>query len=257
MSVAILGSGTFQDLYAPVKGKSEWGLDTLTRRLSGARSLLEAFIATLAQGQIYPPTATAESGYYLQTWEPDDDPNVATITLNYKGLVTGGTPLPKAITQIVSAVGQSERDYSTEGIIAGFTEPQGRYYRTDLIWSLSAPSSGPSDPGLSFKGERQRYALSARMEFTYRAVQTTYLYVTIGRPFGPRYIFPDIAYPPIMERARIILNDGTILPRTNWEVFFGLTPTSIDKNISFEASPVTGSPFFECTDVAQRTLGNV
>lgn len=255
MSVAILGSGTFQDLYAPVKGKSEWGMDTLTRRLTGARSLLEAFVASLAQGQIYPPTATAESGYYLQTWEPDDSPNVASVTLNYKGLVTGGTPTPRAISQIVSAVGKTERTFSTEGAVEG--EFQGRLWRRDLLWSVTAPSLPGQILGTSIQGFRDRYAMTAIMEFTYRAVQTTYHYVTVGRPFGPRYVFPDIPYPAILERARIVLNDGTVLPRTNWEVFFGLTPSVVYKNISFEASPVIGSPFFECTDVAQQTLGDV
>lgn len=252
MSTGLLGSGTFLDRYAPVKGKSEWGMDTLTRRLSGARTLLETFISTLAQGDAYP--AGSPNPYYLQTWESDDDPNVATITLNYKGLLAGGTPTPKAVSQIVPAVGQTEADYSTEGIVQGV--PLGREYRTDLI-AGTGETPGPGEYGTSIQFFRKRYALAARMEFTYRAVQTTYRYVTVGRPFGPSYVFPDIPYPAILERARIILNDGTVLPRTNWELFFGLTPAVIYKNISFICEPIIGSPWFECEDVAQQTLGSV
>lgn len=253
MSTAILGSGIFLDLYAPLKGKSEWGMDTLTRKLTGARSLAAAFIATLRQGDPYGADANGNGAYFLQTWDADDDPVKATITLNYKGLQPGGTPVTKATTQIVSSVGQTEADFSTEGEVGGF--PQGRLYRHDLVWSVTS-SDTLSDFGTTVKGFRDRYALSARFDFTYRAVQTTYLYITLGRPAAPRYTAPDIPHASVVERGRITLNDGTILPKVR-AAGFNLVPVIIDENISFEAVPVIGSPFFECTDVARRTLGKI
>lgn len=229
-------------------------MDALTRKLTGARSLAAAFIATLAQGQLYGADANGNGAYFLQTWDADDDPVKATITLNYKGLVTGGTPVPKATTQIVSAVGQTEADFQNEGEVAGV--PQGRLYRHDLLWSVTSPSLPDDILGTSIKGFRDRYALSARFDFTYRAVQTTYLYITIGRPAAPRYTAPDIPYASVVERGRITLNDGTVLPKVR-AAGFNLVPVIIDENISFEAVPVIGSPFFECTDVARRTLGKI
>lgn len=248
MSVAILGSGTFQDSFVPVKGKSEWGMDTLTRKLTGARSLLEAFIGTLSQGQAY-------QGYYLQTWNADDSPDVASITLDYKGLLTGGTPSPKAISSVVSGVGQTTADFSTEGIVAG--TPQGRKYRSDLIWTLTSIPTTGQIVGTTAAGFRDRYALSATLEFAYKIAQTTYRYITQGKPNAPRYTAVDINYPAFIQRGRIILNDGTILPRgVPWETFFDLTPVQINQTVSFQSEPVIGTPFWENEDVVQRILGN-
>lgn len=246
MSLALLGDCTFENACDPVKGKTEWGVDTLARKMMGARSLLSAFIATLAQGQVY-------QGYFLQSWESDDNPDVATITLNYKGLLTGGTPTPKAITDIVSAVGQVTKDFSTEVDTNGI---QGRLYRKDLLWSVSQPLLDTNIFGVVGKGFRDRYAQFARMDFTYEACQTTYRYIHIGKPNGPRYAFPDIEFGPTIDRARITLNDGTVLPRENWETFFELFPTTLDRLVSFQSEPIVGSPFYECMDVVRRTLGD-
>lgn len=251
MSLALLGRCGFEDAGTPLKGKNEWGVDTLMRKVSGARSLAEAYIATLAQGQAY-------QGYYLQTWEPDDDPQVATIALFYKGFLTGGTPVPIKSSEIITAIGQTTSDFSTEvdpDLPAGST-PTGRKYRSDLLWSFSTDVPSGEIIATLRKGYRVRYALTATMEFTYKSVQTRYRYITVGRPFAPTYNVPDIPYPPIIDRARIILSDGTVLPQRNWDLFFNLTPTVINENISFTTQPVLGTPFFENEDIARRILGN-
>lgn len=242
---ALLGNCGFLDVCLPVKGKSEWGMDTLARKMVGARSLAEAFIAALAQGQGY-------QGYYLQSWDVDDNPNVATVTLFYKGLLTGGTPLPKGSDEIVTAVGQTNADYSDEGDPVG----TGRVYRQDFFWSIFVPASGATS-STSYKALKDRYAVSARMEFTYNSLQTTWRYISQGQLFGPIYILPSFNFVPIIERARITVSDGTVLPRTvYWETFLELTPTVSDRVISHRSEPVIGSPYFECEDVVRRILGD-
>lgn len=250
MSTAVIGRGTFEDLYEPLKGKSEWGMDTLTRKLSGARSLAEAFIATLAQGQIYPPASS--NPYYLQTWDCDDNPNVATITLNYKGLVTGGTPTPLQETEIVTVVGKTTKDYSTEGIVAG--NALGRFYRKDQIWSLTGEAVG--EVTNTAYGFRDRYALSAAMEFMYKAPQTTYRYIKVGRPVAASYSSIGFSYTLIIEKARITLSDGTIYQGRDQETFWELTPLPRNRVVDFQTKPIIGSPWWECIDVIRLELGN-
>lgn len=228
MSVAILGRGTFEDLYLPVKGKSEWGMDTLTRKMSGARSLLEAFIATLRQGDGY-------QGYYLQTWEPDDNPDVATITLNYKGLLPGGTPLPDIQSEIVTASGTMSKDYTAEN------EGKGRQYRKQLLF-----------------GEEPRqlqdvYTTGATMEFVYRAAQSTYRYIRQGAPANPFYSAVAIVYTPVIEKARITTADGSIYG-IDRQAFFELNPSQRNKLIGFVTRRVIGTPYSECQDTVRVEL---
>lgn len=248
MSLSNLGSCTFDDAYAPLKGKSEWGMDTLTRKLTGARSLAEAFITTLVQGQKYP--ATSSTPYYLQTWDADDNPDVATLTLNYKGLVTGATPIPLKESGTALVVGRTTKDYSTEGIVAGV--PLGRYYRKDQIWSLTNEAVGEVT-NTAF-GFRDRYALSASMEFMYRAGQTVYRYISVGRPSRARYYSIGFSYSTEIEKARITLSDGTVYQGRSQETYFELAPSTQDKVIDFQAKEVVGSPWWECQDTIRREL---
>lgn len=248
MSTAVLGSGTFLDLFDPLKGKSEWGMDTLTRKGHIARSLAAAFIATLAQGQVYPPGSS--NPYYLQTWDIDDNPNVATITLNYKGFVTGGTPKPLKERDFATVIGRTTADYSTEGTPAGV----GRFYRQDVLWTLASPATVPGDYGISGKFLRDRYAVSAAMEFIYRSPQTTYRYFTVGETTSAKHHTIGFSYTIIIEKARILLSDGTTYEGRDQETYFDLTPTPIQKVVSFQAREVVGSPWWECTDVVRLEL---
>lgn len=250
MSVSNLGSCTFLDSCLPLKGKSEWGMDTLTRKLTGARSLAEAFIATLVQGQIYPPTSSAP--YYLQTWDADDNPDVATLTLNYKGLVTGATPVPDQQTEIVSAVGRTTSDFSTEGTPVGI----GRFYRQEVIAVLDTPATVPGDYGITGKFLKDHYAVSAAMEFTYKSPQTTYRYISVGRPVAAKYSSVGFNYTLIIEEARVVLSDGTIYEGRTQETNFDLTPIARNKVVDFQTRNVIGSPFWESTDVIRLELVN-
>jgi hypothetical protein len=242
MSLAILGRATFEDLYEPAKGKSEWGMDTLTRKMSGARSLLDAFIATLAQGQIF-------EGYYLQTWEPDDNPDIATVTLNYKGLLTNGTPVPDAQTEIVLSKGVRSADYSSEN------DGKGRLYATGVLGQFGTATPGPGEYGTMVQWTFQKFCTSAVMEFTYRTAQTRYRYISIGRSSAPRYSTVNFPFDPQIINRRIVTSDGSTFG-ADFEVRFGLTPVENEQVVSYSSRQVIGTPFFECEDTVRIELGN-
>lgn len=245
MSTALLGSGTFQDLYAPAKGKSEWGMDTLTRKMEGARSLLPAFIASLAQGQLF-------QGYYLQTWEPDDSPNVATVTLNYKGLLTGGTPVPDVQTEITPAVGSCSRHYGTEN--GGL----GRVYKKVVMWKywFEAVGTGSGIVSDELVGYRDVYTTGATMEFTYDAVQSVYRYIKVGKPNAPQFSEVDIGYTPVLKKKRIITADGSLYGNNAPAVFSDLVPIVINRLVGFVSKHVIGTPYYECEDVVRAEFSD-
>lgn len=243
MSVSNLGSCTFLDSCVPLKGKSEWGMDTLQRKMSGARSLAEAFNLTLGQGQAY-------QYYYLQTWDWDDNPTVATVTLNYKGLLPGGTPAPDIQTEVVTSTGTTTKDYTAEN------DGVGRLYGTDFIWSMDSPA-GPSDNGRSFKGERKRYAMGATMQFTYKAIQAQIRYIAVGQPPGPIYSAVNIHFDPSFNNARIVTNDGSAFGIDRM-VFFELQPVQLPARvISFNSKNVIGSPYWEGEEILRLELGSL
>ena len=86
------GTAEFDDISLPAAGKSEFGMDTLTRKTSGERSLLPAYLASLAQGQVFEFNGV---DFFLQSWDPNDATPWASVALYYKGLVAG-VPAPVA-----------------------------------------------------------------------------------------------------------------------------------------------------------------
>lgn len=248
MSTANLGSCGFDDCCVPLKGKSEWGMDTLTRKMMGARSLAIAFNATLAQGQAY-------QFYYLQTWDWDDNPNVATVTLNYKGLMPGGTPTPDVQTEVVSAVGRTTKDYSTEN------DGIGRLYNDAVI---SQPGAGevPVDPPPGFLGGTvqyrvHKYAVGATMQFNYKAIQAQIRYISVGQPSGPLYSAVNIHFDPSFDNARIITSDGATFGIDRM-TFFELEPVQLPPRImSFSSKNVIGSPYWEGEEILRLELGTL
>jgi hypothetical protein len=81
------GAGyAFEDKTLPVASKSEWGIDTLTRQLTGAQPGLIAYINALNVGDT---TTYNGQTFYLQSWSDDKDQTYPTISLNYKGLFAG------------------------------------------------------------------------------------------------------------------------------------------------------------------------
>lgn len=244
--VSALGRTTFEDASIPVPGKSEFGMDTLTRKMTGYVGDLVAFIASLHQGDTFNFNGIL---FYLQTWNPDDATPVSTVTLGYKGLASGGTPTPDVQTEIVSATGSTSSSFSDEN--AGL----GRAYRQDLLWTLTnAIPSDSLDSGIVGTGKRTRYTTGATMQFTYAAVQSRYRYVRVGKPNGPIYTNIDIPAPPILlDQVRIVLSDGAVYGREKITEF-ELHPVGKARVISFSSSHVIGSPFWECEDVVRYQL---
>jgi len=81
------GAGyNFEDKVLPVASKSDWGIDTLTRQLSGAQPGLIDYINALSVGDT---TSYNGQTFYLQSWSDDKDQTYPTVTLNYKGLFDG------------------------------------------------------------------------------------------------------------------------------------------------------------------------
>jgi len=81
------GAGyNFEDKVLPVASKSDWGIDTLTRQLTGAQPGLIDYINALSVGDT---TSYNGQTFYLQSWSDDKDQTYPTVTLNYKGLFDG------------------------------------------------------------------------------------------------------------------------------------------------------------------------
>jgi hypothetical protein len=232
------GNAEFDDMAVPAKGKNEWGVDTLIRRMRGARSLLPAFIASLAQGQSY-------QDYFLQTWEIDDDPVFATVTLGYKGLLNG-TPVPKNETRIMQASGSASISFVTEN--AGL----GRIYKQQTLYAEPL-FDDPIGQTVGITQKRNIYTVGAQIEFIYDAVESVYSYVRTGRPAAPRYNVVNSLFVPQVIEARGITADGSNFGK-NDGLFTAFNLQIIQRAIGFNVAEITGTPFFECQDVVRKEL---
>ena len=112
------GAGyAFEDKTLPVASKSDWGIDTLTRQLTGAQPGLIAYINALNVGD---QTTYNDQTFYLQSWSDDKDQTYPTVTLNYKGLFDGipdpiisFTTLNQIITKVTTTtLGEITQIYS-------------------------------------------------------------------------------------------------------------------------------------------------
>lgn len=121
--VRYIGSTEFREVGQPQRNMAEYGISTLTRKFRGAAPLLNAFMSKLTQGtefsidpgdlfQTFLNFFSGAGAMYLQTWTSDDDPVYPTVSLVYKGLLTG-TQKP---------LGATER--CLQSITVGCTTPQ-------------------------------------------------------------------------------------------------------------------------------------
>lgn len=230
--LSALGSTNFLDASVPVPGKSEFGMDTLVRRMTGYVGGLVDFIASLNQGDTY---LFGEIVFYLQSWQPDDATPISTVTLNYKGLKPGGTPEPDIETEIVASTGGTSADFSALNGGIGIA------YRKE-------PFGEPP-------GTIDIYTTGATLEFTYDAAQSTYRYITTGKPGGPQYEHIDIDFVPTIKTGRMRVANGEIYGVNGPEdVFSPLEPVPEERVVGFNSKHVIGSPFWECTDIVRMEL---
>lgn len=237
MSQALLGDVTFRDRHVPAVGKSEFGMDTLTRIMEGHASLLVAFLASLHQGDTY---LIGETIFYLQSWEPDNSTPVASVMLNYKGLRDGGTPVPDVQTDIVSAVGRITKSYLDENDGLGIT------LRNTKVYALVNPEAETFFL-------RPVYTVSASAEFEYKAVETRYRYIKEGQPSEPENTTVQSSFVPTVEKIRIQTSDGMTYGRERI-LSLDMVPVAHEKIVSWSCKNVIGSPYFECEEVVRKEL---
>lgn len=224
MSVLInyVGNPAFEDLFEPVAGKSEWGMDTLTRVMSGSQPNLLAFMAALAQGARYFYNG---NNYYLQTWECDNNQVFPRVTMLYKGLFAG-IPAP---------------------FVSGGTTEQTQSASTDSPVSITYFD-------FATQGSVTKDVTATR---TTRSLvrRSNYKYITTTRPTGPTYTNLDIAYSPVVITSNIITDAGTnystnapaALATALFPSAYTIATTSV--------VPVFVGPtpqFFECEDEVQQ-----
>jgi hypothetical protein len=221
MDILYRGDSSIDDICLPIKGKNEWGVDTLVRTVRGARPLGPAYLAALTQGDVY-------QGYYLQTWTADENPIWATITLNYKGLLYG-TPLPLVSNSIVPSSGGKSASYESEN------SGKGRVYRKDN------------------KGA-DVYTTGAQNEFGYDCPQTVYRYIALGQPSGPAHDALGFSASPRILNARTTTADGASYGLSIPFALSSLAPAAIVRSVGFTSNPIVGTPYFECEDVVRAEL---
>lgn len=244
MAVTGLGRIGFEDVSIPAFGKSEFGMDTLSRTMQGHSELLLDFLASLHQGDTY---SIGDNLFYLQSWEPDKATPVSTVTLNYKGLSQGGTPQPDVQTEIVSAVGRISKSYLDQNGGLGIT-----------LRNREGGSIGVVNP-VSGLVERQLvllspvYTTSATSEFLYHAVETRYRYIKEGQPSEPENTEVQSSYIPEIEEIQISTNDGMTYGRERI-LSLDMEPVLHERVVSWSSRHVIGSPFWECEDVVRKEL---
>jgi len=222
MGLLYKGDASYQDICRPVVGKTDWGLDTLVRSVAGRRDQFEDYIAGLAQGDAAP---SPYSGFKLQTWDPDDSDAIwGRVRLNYKGLIGGTLPPDKAYNEIIETSGSSSHHF----------EP-------------------PYDYGGDF------FAVSAVMDFTYYAGQTTWRYITTSSPSGSTHGSLGFGFITAMKKVRYTISneDGSTTTFGNMApvgIVSACTPVLVVGGVGFRCSPILGTAFFECEDVVRAEL---
>lgn len=217
-TVTYIGETDFKDTFTPVAGKSEWGMDTLTRVLKGSAPKLEAYVRALRQGQTF-------NGFVLQTWTPDQDPVYPEVTLNYKGLTNGiPAPLSSADTIEQSVTVSASGDNTQFGL------------DEDVYGAVTVASR----------------------EIQYITRQTVWRYITNRRPTGPKYTGLDVPFDPIIIKSSITIQNtegnsrtfgGRLAPVA---LVTALQPVATNIVTGPNATPVPGTPWFECEDRVTR-----
>lgn len=215
-----LGDASYKDVVDPASGMAEDGTGHLVRVVAGRRDQLQTFVASLAQGQLAP---APYAGFKLQSWDPEtSDPVWGKVTLNYKGLTV--TPPDQIFNEIVETSGSSSHHW---------------------------------DPPYDYGGEF--FAVSAIMEFTYYAGQTTYKYNRPTDPGGSIHSSLALAFIYSIKKVRTtVSNEDGSQTVFGWMAPVGIvsatTPRLFIGAVGFRSTQQPGNAYWECEDVVRAEL---
>lgn len=89
----------------------------------------------------------------------------------------------------------------------------------------------------------------ASRTFSYYTRQSTYRYIKASRPTTPTYTTLDIAYTPTIFKSEIRNEDGTVyLGSAPAGLVTALTPVGVVLTTTMTATPIFGTPYFDCQD---------
>ena len=89
----------------------------------------------------------------------------------------------------------------------------------------------------------------ASRTFSYYTRQSTYKYITNFRPTTATYTTLDIAFTPSIFKSEIRNEDGTVyLGNAPAGLVSALTPSGVNLIATLTATPIFGTPYFDCQD---------
>lgn len=220
--IIYIGDASYQEIAKPAIGKTDWGLDTLTRNVAGRRDELQTFVGSLVQGAAAPAPYAI---FKLQTWDVDEsDPIWGRVQLNYKGVQGGTLPPDKPYNEIIETSGTSSHHW---------------------------------DPPYDYGGEF--FAVSAVLDFTYYAGQTTWRYVRTSDPGASIHTALATTFLYSVKRSRITVSneDGSTTvfgSSAPVGIVSAVTPALVVGAVGYRSSPILGTGFFELEDVVRAEL---
>jgi len=238
-----VGQTNFDDVCQPVYSKSEYGIDIITRKMRGAASRLLAFVSSLQQGQPmvsighidistgqnFPGFGNTNglASFALQTWTTDDDPVYPTVTLNFKGLLSGVLPKPLACNSQTLQTSSLSCNINTSATV--------------IIGGQSFTLSG-----------------HATRTIQYYANQTDWKYVTNQRiSAGTQTELSGID--PIIRQSSIRDDNlGIVFSQENAPAAYvtALFPAIVIQQMAFNCDPVPGTPYFEISETQARLFAS-
>lgn len=223
MAIIYVGNTEFEDVSEPVRSKSEFGADVLTRTVAGRLPLLQGFLDSLRQGQVF-------EGLYLQTWKSGDERCFPRVEMEYRGLLDP-TALPDP---------DGQNDFTQKSVTKSAT-----------INNESVAEQIKGKPLAS--GETDE--VSATMEMTFFAPTTRWRYLTNIKPAGPKFLqlnLPTAALVPRIFKVSVVAKWTTKEANFSSDMPAPLaaalhTPLILRAD-GHSANNIIGSPYWEATD---------
>lgn len=219
-TVNFIGRTEFAQCSAHRPTKSPFGVDTMQIDYRGAVFNLASFMRGLKQGARFDHNGAK---WYLQTWSVDESLLWPTVDLVCMGFASGTAPAPIASDAYIT---------QTVTITAQLTE------------------TNPTPPPAQLDVNLTR-------EINYRALQTTWSYVTTKRPTRP-----FVGRTSTGQSPQIVSSSLTASSQLGTRVYNGAVaparyvsatePATVDFLMDLNPVPIPGTPFFEVTEVISR-----